>query len=73
MGVTGPVGRYQDMASIPNAMRTDVGNLIYLSDGPATPDHAHPTRNRFLLFADYLGAPNLSRMPLPLATSCGTM
>jgi len=59
--VKGPVGEYQDKAQIPNYMHTDVGNLIFLPDGPAKPDHARPTRNRFLLFANYLGAPDLKK------------
>jgi len=59
--VKGPVGEYQDKVQIPNSMYTDVGNLIFLPDGPAKPDHARPTRNRFLLFANYLGAPELKK------------
>ena len=59
--VKGPVGEYQDKVQVPNSMHTDVGNLIFLPDGPAKPDHARPTRNRFLLFANYLGAPELKK------------
>ena len=59
--VTGPVGEYQDKVQVPNSMYTDVGNLIFLPDGAPKPDHARPTRNRFLLFANYLGAPELKK------------
>ncbi len=58
--VKGPVGEYQDKV-LPWTMYTGVGNLIFLPGGRATPDHARPTHNRFLLFADYLGAPDLKK------------
>jgi hypothetical protein len=32
--------------------------LIDLPDGPATPDHARPTRNRFLAFSNVVGSPD---------------
>jgi hypothetical protein len=54
--VRGPVGEYL-AKQIPRTTYTDVGNLIFLPDGPAKPDHARPTHNRFLLFANYLGSP----------------
>jgi len=54
--VKGPVGEYLDK-QIPYSIYLDVGSLIFLSDGPAKPDHARPTRNRFLLYTNYLGSP----------------
>ncbi len=56
--VKGPVGEYQDKMQINNSIHTDVGNLIFLPDGPAKPDHERPPHNRFLLFANYLGSPD---------------
>jgi hypothetical protein len=59
--VKGPVGEYQDKVQVPDSLYTSVGNLIFLPDGRAKPDHARPTRNRFLLFANCLGAPDLKK------------
>ncbi len=59
--VKGPVGEYQEEVQIPNSMYTSVGNLIFLPDGPTRPDHARPTMNRFLLFADDLGSRELTK------------
>ncbi len=54
--VIGPVGEYLEK-QIPHSIYTDVGSLIFLPDGPTRPDHARPTRNRFLFFTNYLGSP----------------
>ncbi len=54
--VRGPVGEYLEK-QIPYSIYTNVGSLIFLPDGPTKPDHARPTRNRFLLFSNYLGSP----------------
>jgi hypothetical protein len=58
--VKGPVGEYLEKQT-PFTIYPDVGSLIYLPEGPATPDHARPTRNRFLAFSNYVGAPDVKK------------
>ena len=55
--VKGPVGEYLDK-QIPYSVYPHVGSLIFLPDGPAPPDHARPTRNRFLTFCSHIGSPD---------------
>lgn len=53
--VKGPVGEYLEK-QVANSVYVDTSSLIHQPDGPAVPDHARPTRNRFLAVTDNLGS-----------------
>jgi len=55
--VKGPVGEYLEEQT-PFTVYPGGGGLIHLPDGPASPDHVRPTRNRFLAFTGYVGSPD---------------
>ena len=54
--VIGPVREYLEKQTY-YSVYPGTYSLMFLPNGPATPDHARPTRNRFLAFSNYIGPP----------------
>ncbi len=54
----GPVGRYLDDQQQPFALTSDLGPVLHDPEGPDSPDHERPPRNRFVAFPNHIGAPD---------------